>query len=187
MRVNLPFFVFYILLIKYILLESQIEIDLEKYQKKNFDAPAIIFNSADFKTDQEINFKISGIFFEDNIHYIFFDTTEDMNAIANEMESNTSYSILDITPNRRETKRDSNGEDYNINYFTIKKSINNLKGKNGYYLYIFIFTDGSYVIENIGNNENKNNEGKDENYSSYSHISFLSLFILLLSIINLLI
>ena len=106
-----------------------------------------------------------------------------MIAIANEMISNTRYSFLDITPNRRETKRDSNGEDYNINYFTIKKSINNLKGKNGYYLYLFIFTDSSYVIENIGNNENKNNEkneGKDENYSSYSHISFLSLFILLL-------
>ncbi len=111
-----------------------------------------------------------------------------MNAIANEMISNTRYSILDITPNRRETKRDSNGEDYNINYYTIKKSINNLRGKNGYYLYLFIYTDGSYVIENIGNKENnENNKGKDENYSSYSHISFLSLFILLLRIINLLI
>ena len=163
MRVNLPFLVFYLFLINYILSDLTnriVDVDLEKYKNKNNVVNyALIFNSTDFKIDEEIYFKISGAFIEDDgkLRYKFFDDGDDMVEIANEMTNNprsdTSLEILNVLPNKHETKTDNNGEEYSVNYYTITKSKDNLKGKEGYYLYLFIYVDGTYDIVNTEKNE----------------------------------
>ena len=161
MRVNLPFLVFYLFLINYILSDSSngiVKVDLEKYeQKTNVNIDALIFNSADFKIDEEIYFKISGDFLEEKLKYKFFDTVTEMNKIATQMETNTrsdtSLDILDVSPNKKEKKTGSDGEDYYVHYYTIIKSKDNLKGTEGNYLYLFIYVNGTYDIKNTETNE----------------------------------
>ena len=74
MRVNLPFYVFNIFLIKYILLQGiGLDTYLGKYNKTYTQSSYVIFNSTDFKLDQEIYLKISGYFIEEYIEFKFFD------------------------------------------------------------------------------------------------------------------
>ena len=164
MRVNLPFLVFYLFLINYFLSsyvpKANIEVDLKKYGKETeVKISSLIFNSTDFNIDEEIYFKISGVFLyeDEKIEYKFFDTVEEMNELAREMESNTrvgtSQNILSVLPNRRETKTGTDDQDYSVNYYTITKSRDNLKGTEGHYLYLFIYVNGTYDIVNTETNE----------------------------------
>ena len=159
MRVNLPFYVFYIFLIKYILLQGTYsgtgyDIYLEKYNKTYTQSSYIIFNSTDFKLDEEIYLKISGYFKEQYIEYKFFDDWYEISTTTLYLDLEKEY------PNKNETKTDkekNNGYEYHVKYYTIEKTKSNLKSaKKGNYLLIHTNMDGYYDIENT-----KDNEGLD--------------------------
>ena len=170
MRVNLPFYVFYIFLIKYILLQGTYsgtgyDIYLEKYNKTYTQSSYIIFNSTDFKLDEEIYLKISGYFIEDYIEYQFFDDYNDaiyaIDTYINNIQHSITVDLKKENPTKYETKKDKNNNDgyeYYIRYYTIEKTKTNLKmAEKGNYLLILTNMDGFYDIENT-----KDNQGNDK-------------------------
>ena len=163
MRVKLAFYIFYIFLIKNILLSTDVY-DLDKYKKLTNTADAlIIFNSNDFQIDEEIYLKIYGYFIESHIDFKFIDTIEDLNEIINIFDQSNYdvdiyYYRLDLKTeysNKHETVSDNtnNGYPYDIRYYTIEKSKSNLNGKEGKYLAIFTYMYGYYDIENTKENQ----------------------------------
>jgi hypothetical protein len=85
MKEKLFFYIACIFLIKTVLSETS-PIDLEKYKKILHNSPLVIFNSTDFKIDEEIYFKISGFFVEDFIEYRFCDTLEELTDIIDDYD-----------------------------------------------------------------------------------------------------
>ena len=103
MKEKLFFYIVCIFLIKAVLSETS-PIDLEKYQKIIHDSPLVIFNSTDFKMDEEIYFKISGHFTQKYIEYRFCDTLEELTTISGYYVSNPSlfinyYDFKRVNPN----------------------------------------------------------------------------------------
>ena len=138
--------ILYIFLISPVLLTT---VDLEKYNKINTVLPVVVFDSSDFKIDEEIYIVISGYFIFDYIEYVFVD---DIPLYSNYPTSGLRKGYSTKT----ETTKDSNGVyKYQVRYYTIEKTKNNINNRQGKYLLIFAYMDGEYVIENT--KENKGN------------------------------
>ena len=144
----------YILLLIYISLINQALTttvhDLNKYGKlEDFNSSIVIFDSHDFKLDEEIYIIITGYFQFEYIHYIFIDSLEDLDDI----------NITNIEHNKNLTKEFSNKvetvNDNNLKkrYYTIEKTESHLNGKEGKYLALFVYMDGTYDIENTEKNQ----------------------------------
>ena len=119
---------------------------LKKYSSLDVDGSDgnFIFDSNDFKEDEEIYFKIKAkTFIDTKIDYLFVDE------------------LSKFTPNLKDsavsTKSKSEGG-YEIYYYTIKKDKQHLHNQKGKYLIIFFYCEGTVTIENIekmeGNNSN---------------------------------
>ena len=165
MRINFPFYVFYIFLIQYILIQGS-SMDyycLAKYNKTYTNSPSIIFNATEFNLDEEIYLKISGYFIKDFIQYQFFDDISDFDneIYAYHLGFSTSLELTKENPTKYEKKKDkdiNNGYEYYIGYYTIEKTKTNLKNaEKGDYLVIVTNMDGYYDIENT-----KENQGNDK-------------------------
>ena len=140
------FYIICIFIISNILLQNTI---LRKYQKfYSVNNNYVIFDSSDFKVDDEIYIIITGKFEEsvDEIEFQFGDDVE----VFTDMTSNKRVSY-----NKKETK--GNGRE--ARYYTIKKSSYNLNGVEGKYLVIVPFTvDGEpFDIENTKENKGNSN------------------------------
>jgi hypothetical protein len=99
MKEKLFFYIACIFLIKTVLSETS-PIDLEKYKKILHNSPLVIFNSTDFKIDEEIYFKISGFFVEDFIEYRFCDTLEELTNIIDAYDPTTLNPSVFISLNQ---------------------------------------------------------------------------------------
>ncbi len=152
MKQNLILFITYFFLIKYILLTTDFE--LEKYEQKTLQSDLCIrFDSSSFKIGEEIYFKITGRFLYPYIEYYFYDDEE---IPSQENKCN----IISVKPPFKEffNKIDKVLDDYgnplyDIRYFTIDKTKENLAASNGNYLKIFPYIDGFYDIENTEINQ----------------------------------
>jgi len=113
-------------------------VDLEKYKKITISSYNfyIVFDSSDFKIDEEIYFKITaeGGFARPEIYYEFFDNLK-------------NYTSINIKP--AYSTNDRSDDDGEIRYYTIKKSSSNLGSSEGKYLIIFFYCEGLVEIENI--------------------------------------
>ena len=144
----------YILLLIYISLIKQALTttvhDLNKYGKlEDFNSSIVIFDSHDFKLDEEIYIIITGYFEFEYIHYIFIDSLEDLDDIdITNIEHNKN--LTKEFSNKVETVNDNNSKK---RYYTIEKTESHLNGKEGKYLALFVYMDGIFDIENTEKNQ----------------------------------
>lgn len=139
---------FYISLINNVFATS--EHDLNKYGKlEKINDALVVFDSHDFKVDEEIYIIITGYFFETYIQYKFIDNLDDLNDI------NDDYYIPGSI--KEESNKVDFLDNYNLErrYYTIEKTNSHLKGKEGKFLALFVYMNGAYDIENT--KENKGN------------------------------
>ena len=157
MRVNIPSYIYFIFLIKYISSQSQniiLNISDGFYNPRNHGASPhidepIVFDLNKFNLDQKIYIKISGDFSHFYIEYLFFDDINYLN--------NKQYSTSDLKteyPIKYETKKDTDGNYCDINYYTIKIPTNNSQSEpNWNYLAVFAHMKDHYDIEIIDRKE----------------------------------
>ena len=145
--------ILFVFIIKESLSETiyDVKIDLKKYEKVTVSSSDnhIIFDSSDFKKDEEIYFKITAdSFTKDYIEYKFYDEAAPM--------SNPDFSTFSkATPSKTENEYE-NGEIKSVTkYFTIKKSERDLGSLEGKYLVIVFECTGNVLIENTKENEGK--------------------------------
>ena len=123
-----------------------IKVDLQRGKKYHTNDFLVIFNSTDFKLDEEIYIKITGYFKHTYIYYVFLDK-------FNELDDPDIKYIKKC----RQKVVDKDGYDLKTRYYTIEKTTSHLKGKEGYYLAIYTYMNDFYDIEN-----NKDNEGNSK-------------------------
>ena len=145
MKIIFNIHIAFIFLIAKVLLSTDITVDLPKYGKlTGKSGTLVIFDSKDFKIDDEIYIVITGRFRITSINYQFVDVIDNIHA--------NHYDVLD---NVNSNKVETNNDGTETRYYTIKKSRNKLYGSNGNYLAIFTDMIGTYNIENT--KENKGN------------------------------
>ena len=120
---------------------------LDKYEIfQHIDRQNIIFNSKDFKEDEEIYFRITGFFINEYIDFKFFDDYENPpnpNSVRFERES----------PTKVEARYYPNGAyQCDVRYYTIEKKKKYLEGIKGDYISIITYMNGFYDIENTKEN-----------------------------------
>ena len=147
----------YILLLIYISLIKQALTttvhDLNKYGKlEDFNSSIVIFDSHDFKLDEEIYIIITGYFQFEYIHYIFIDSLEDLYDIdiTNITNIELNENLIKEYSNKADTVND---EGLKKRYYTIEKTKSHLNGKEGKYLALYVYMDGTYDIENTKENQ----------------------------------
>ena len=150
MRIHILFSILLILIIKESISDETEEIyDLRRYERITVNASEtlIIFDSSEFKKDEEIYFKITADKFKDDyIYYKFFDDFDIMTTTDVLTYEPVEYSKTD--------KEYSNGEVISqTNYYTIKKSERDLGSLEGKYLAIIFNCEGNVTIENTKENE----------------------------------
>ena len=126
------------------------KVDLQRGKKYHTNDFLVIFNSTDFKLDEEIYIKITGYFKHTYIYYVFFDKISELDDPDIKYIKKCRYKVVD-----KDKKLD--GYDLKTRYYTIEKTTSNLKGKEGYYLAIYTYMYDFYDIEN-----NKDNEGNSK-------------------------
>ena len=126
------------------------KVDLQRGKKYHTNDFLVIFNSTDFKLDEEIYIKITGYFKHTYIYYVFSDKISELDDPNIEYIKECSNKVVD-----KDKKLD--GYDLKTRYYTIEKTTSNLKGKEGYYLAIYTYMYDFYDIEN-----NKDNEGNSK-------------------------
>ncbi len=155
MRVNFSFYVFYILLIKFILLQEGVVyhyVDIGGFEN------SLIYDCKDINLDKEIKVKISGNFIHNYIEYIFSDNS----LYLSKKQYNLSELKL-VYPTEYDTEIDSNGEYYDVNYYTIDKPSNELRSsQNKIYLAIVPYMDGFFDIQILNETETNGEEEQDK-------------------------
>ena len=122
-------------------------VDLQRGKKVHTDSPLVIFDSTDFKLNEEIYIKITGYFVYTYIDYVFFDDISELN---------DPYNIEYIKENSNKAVdkgQKLDGYDLETRYYTIEKTTSHLKGAEGYYLAIYTYMYDYYDIENTKDNE----------------------------------
>ena len=120
--------------------------DLNKYGKlEDFNETVVILDSHDFKVDEEIYIIITGYFYFEYIEYIFIDSLDDL------VDANLERKLIKEYSNKIETLN----ADTNLKkrYYTIEKTESHLNGKEGKYLALYAYMDGTYDIENTEKNK----------------------------------
>ena len=124
---------------------------LEKGNTKESADGYIIFNSKDLEINKDINFKIKAANFSSYlIKYYYFDEIQNFN----------QYEI-DLFISEFITEKKEKQNDFEINYFKINKTTNELGSSEGNYLAIFYFTyDDKAEITHIQDNTKDEKEEK---------------------------
>ena len=144
MGVNLPFYIFWIFLIKYILLDIVVQ------QIQAINNEPLIYNCINLSAEKQIYIKISAHF---NSYYIKYIFSDDINYLQTHQYS--SEDLLTEVPTGCEPKINTN-ENFDECYYTLYKPTNNLQlSQNGNYVAIQVFVNGIVDIEFINNKEKK--------------------------------
>ena len=138
-----------IIIFTFLLSNVLLDNELEKYQKKIFKDGYVIFNSKDFKNDEEMYFKITADFFYgDQIDYIYLDDVRDFD------ENNTFY--YHQRSEKTDNKTDADGNLMSqTKYYIITKRLSEIGTLKGDYLVIIFYCEGDAEIENTKENEGK--------------------------------
>jgi len=128
---------------------------LTKYGSENILTDYVIFESKDFKDDEEMHFKIQTIRdnFNDLYDYAEYQYCADRNCISH---SSSHYSYY-----KKTSFESDNSYNYETKYFTIKKQKSQYNNIGGNYMKIYFFFEHSYwgVVTNT-----KEDEGKIETW-----------------------
>ena len=149
MSIYILFYMLFAFIIKDLSICIEFKNNLKKYGKIITSDSYIIFDSSDFKIDEEIYFKITAdSFHEEYIQYKFFDDVDSINDVI--LGSLSFFKKVDplIT---------ENGSDESVTkYYTIKKSERDLGSLEGKYIVIVFDCNGNVLIENTEINEGDN-------------------------------
>ena len=134
---------------------------LEKYSAIDTYETCFIFESKDFKEDEQMNFKIKsykGIFNQNYITYYYIDNDLDINKY-----SSNKKTIYFESYSYESSYEDGIHYEYEIKYFTIKKKISEFEGTQGHYMYIDFYLN-FFTLKNKNNwaqvTNTKNDEGE---------------------------
>ena len=157
MRIYILFYILFAFIIKDLSIYIEFKNNLKKYGKITTLDYYIIFDSSEFKKDEEIYFKITAnSFLEEYIKYKFFDDEASMRDV-NYLNLNY-YAFKKVEP--LITEHDKNDKSV-TKYYTIKKSERDLVSLGAKYL-VIVFDCNGYVL-----NENTViNEGDDTTWVS---------------------
>ena len=151
MRIYILFYMLFAFIIKDLSICIEFKNNLKKYGKVVTSDYYIIFDSSDFKKDEEIYFKITADSFDEN--YLLYKFFDDEASISN-VRSYALSSFKKVEPLITE-----DGSDKSVTkYYTIQKSERNLVSLEGKYLVIFFDCNGNVLIENTEINEGDNND-----------------------------